>query len=188
MSNLINPSEMYEETDDSSHAKIRLMVCPVCRTIDPLPAFDGPDEYDETGQARATLHMFDDNRFHPFIVGTVSEESWNNPRLRPHIVDKVSQEINPVPAGDGDGLGQEAYDVKNTFAEDAMRCWRIEHNRTKDCGDWKIDRKRLIPYTQAERKAEGLPHRARDIRSNTYLCDYCVMRSVKQSKIVKEKY
>lgn len=186
MSNLIDPSEMYEETNDKDGTRIRILVCPVCKTIDPLPFYDGPMEYDETGQARATLHMFNDSKFHPFIVGTVSEESWNNPRIRPEIVKKVSEELTP--AGEGEGLGQEAYDVKNTFAEDAMRCWRIEHNRTKDCGDWRIDRKRLIPHTQAERKAEGLPHRARDIQSNTYLCDYCVMRSVKQSKIVKDKY
>jgi hypothetical protein len=185
MSGLIDPSEMYEETVDSSDAKIRVMVCPVCKTIDPLPFYDGPDQYDDTGQAKATLHMYSDDRFHPFIVGTVSEVSWNNPRLRPEIVRKVTEELSP--AGEGEGLGQEYYDVKNTFAEDAMTCWRVAHARTKDCGDWKTDKMKLIPHTQAERKAEGLPHRARDINSQMYLCDFCVMKSVKQSLIVKSK-
>lgn len=180
MSNLINPNELVETSNDSNDEKIRLMVCPVCKSIDPLPMYDGPDEYDETGQAKATMHMFGDGRFHPFIVGTVSEKSWENPRTRSEIVKKVSSEVSP---GEGVGLGDELYDVRSNYSEEAMKCWRIEHNRTKDCGDWKIERKRLIPHTQAERKAEGMPHRARDIQSKTYLCDFCVMRSVKQNKV-----
>lgn len=184
MSNLINPADLIEESDDSKDAKIRLMVCSVCKSIDPLPFYDGPNEYDETGQAKATMHMFADGKFHPFIVGTVSEKSWSSPTVRPEILKKLGAELAP---GEAEGLGAEFYDIKNTFAEDAMTCWRIGHNRTKDCGDWHADSKKLIPNTQAERRAEGLPHRARDIDSKMFLCDFCVMKSVHQDKVNKSK-
>ena len=183
LGDLIRPEDFIEETKDSDDAKIRLLVCNICQTVTPLPYFDGPNEYDQTGQARAQDHKFGDGRFHPFIVGTVSEKSWDNPRIRPEILAKLSEELTP---GEGEGFGQEFYDVKNTFSEDAMKCWRIDHNRTTDCQDYKTEPKRLIPNTQADRRAEGLPSRARDIPTNMFLCDFCPYKSVVQTKWVEK--
>jgi hypothetical protein len=175
-------------TTDNDDPKIRLLVCSVCNSVDPLPFYDGPNEYDVTGQARAQEHRHPDGRFHKFIVGTVSEKSWDNPRVRSEILSKISEETGLAP-GEGSGFGQQFYNVKSTFAEDAMKCWRIDHNRTTDCQDFRSDKKRLISLEiQKDRRSEGLPSKAKDLWGNHWLCNYCPYQSHLQSKINKEKY
>lgn len=176
--------ELVEKSNDRDEARIRLLICNTCNSIQPLPFYQGRPEGDTTLHARLEEHRFPDGNEHFGNLATVSERSWNDPTKRQGILDEMKKATKP---GTGDGLGDEFYDVKNTFAEDAMKCWRIEHNRTSNCQDYKHDKKRLIPNTQKERKAEGLAHRAQDIASNTFLCDFCPYKSVVQTRVMKER-
>jgi len=62
------------------------------------------------------------------------------------------------------GFHPEWYATKDTYAEDAGRCYNV-HRRPKgtDCIDWRSDRKRLTPENWAGR--------------HVYLCDFCPVAS-----------
>lgn len=170
--------DLIVEKDDSNDRKIRLLICRTCNTIDPLPDWDGPVDYDDTLMSRVGMHQFDGTtRGHDLDLGRVSEQSWNEPTRRADILKEIAKNVGGP--GGSDGLGQAFYDVKNTFQEDAMRCWRVEHSRTTNCGDYMSPKKLLLSDTRAERKAEGLDPKA---RGRTYLCKFCPYESVVQNR------
>lgn len=61
------------------------------------------------------------------------------------------------------GFEPEFYATKDTFTEDALRCYDL-HRRPKgtDCIDWQSDRKRLTPENRPK---------------HVYLCDFCPVAS-----------
>lgn len=177
--------ELIEKSNDKDDAKMRILVCYTCDSIDPLPFYDGPPQYDDTLNHRVGLHRFPDGREHFGQLMRVSEKSWNDPQKRTEIIRQMHQHRN---AGQGDGLGEDIYDVKNTYQEDAMSCWRLEHNRTSNCEDYKSDKKRLVyQQTLADRKAAGMEHRSKHIATDTYLCDFCPYKSVVQRRVMDAK-
>lgn len=177
-------TDTEERVVDSDDARIRLLICHVCNTIDPLPWFDGPVEHDDTLKARLAQHRTPEGHPHIGNLATVSESSWNTPERRARIIEELSK------ARDGGeaGLGTHFYDVRSTFEEDAMRCWRIEHNRTTNCEDYKSDRKKLVPNnTREERKELGLSTKAKDRPANTWLCQFCPYQSIVMQRVRKAK-
>jgi hypothetical protein len=80
-----------------------------------------------------------------------------------------------VGVGKGAGLGDEAYAVRDNFAEDAMKCWRFEHGRTSNCGDYMDDSKKILADSRGERKDLGLDPKA---RASIKLCQFCPYHSV----------
>ena len=66
-----------------------------------------------------------------------------------------------------------------------MTCWIKEHNQTKDCGDYKHDKKLLKPGTELERMKAGLEKESNGPK--VYLCDYCPVKSKVQEKAFKKK-
>jgi hypothetical protein len=164
-------------TDDT---KVRLLICGVCKSIEELPWFEGPQEYDDTGNFRLGQHRFASGNLHPFTVGDVLKREWDNPTIQRAIVTGITEQVEGLKEG---GLGDEFYDVRSTFFEDAMACWK-RHNRTTNCTDYKTDRMRLLPDTRAERKELGLEVKN---RPSTHLCDFCPYKSVVQKKYVKDK-
>lgn len=174
MTNLLTPA-----TDDSSGPKLRLLICRTCNSIDALPAFDGPGEYDEVLHARVAQHQHPGpapTRGHDMVLATVSEASWNDEGKRRGIVEKVSKEV--VGLGQSSGLGPLA-DVRSTYQEDAMRCWRIAHARTSDCGDYMSSGMTILSDSVAERKDLGLDPKR---RAKLKLCQFCVVHSLVQQK------
>jgi hypothetical protein len=68
------------------------------------------------------------------------------------------------------GFDPEFYATKDTFQEDAMRCFNL-HRRPQgaDCIDWQADYRRVTPHDWKGR--------------NVYLCDFCpVASSVKTAQ------
>lgn len=164
-----------ERVVDADDARIRLLLCYVCDTIEPLPWFDGPIEHDETLQARLTKHRTPEGFPHVGNLATVSETSWNTPERRERIV----EELEAVRNGGEAGLGTVFYDTRNTFEEDAMDCWRRLHGRTENCEDYKSDKMRLLPDTREERKDLGLSIKQKDRPGQgTHLCMFCPYHSV----------
>lgn len=159
---------------------VRLLICHDCKSVDALPDFDGPAEYDQLLNYRVTQHRFPDGSEHYGIMGRAKQEDWENPTTREGILKEMAQKFGRP--GTGTGLGIEYYNVKQNFQEEAFTCWR-QHNRTTDCSDWRSDSKRILPDTRAERKEAGLDTKS---RPNIWLCDFCPVNQVifqkKQSK------
>lgn len=177
------PAEGEEHVVDDGDARIRLLLCYVCDSIEPLPWFDGPVEHDETLHARLLKHRTPEGHPHRGNLATVSETSWNTPERRERIVEELSK----VRAGGEAGLGTKFYDVRSTFEEDAMDCWRRLHNRTENCDDYMSDSKRLLPNTREERKDLGLSVRAKDRPGGSSLCMFCPYHSVVMQRARKKQ-
>lgn len=175
MGKLIDPNELVETSDDSKDTKLRLLICHTCSSIQPIAAFHGPAEHDEQLHARVAEHQYPGSRptrGHDMDLGKVSERSWNDPEKRRSILAKLGEEIG---TGKGAGLGVENYDLRDDYMDMAMRCWRVEHNRTSDCGDYMSDRMTLLAHSVEERRDLGLDPRQ---RPKLKLCQFCPMHSV----------
>lgn len=163
---------------------IRALQCVTCHSIEVLPVYFGPPENDELLSYVVEKHKFPDgsahfgNLIHHINVdladGTgerpATMDDWNNEKFR-ELITKDIQEKATKP-GSGTGLGQEYYDTKDTFREDANACWkaRLQPDR---CNDYGSESKRLVPKTAADRKELGLGKP----RSNRTLCEFCVMHA-----------
>jgi hypothetical protein len=165
------------ETD----TRVRLLICAVCKSIEELPAYDGPQEHDDTGNYRLSFHQLPSGNFHPYTVADISKADWDKPAYREAIVRQITQELDGTVEA---GLGQAFYDVRSNFQEDAITCWK-EHGRPGSqhktgCEDYKSDRKRLLPDTRADRRAEGLDPKN---RPSTYLCQFCPYHRVVETRV-----
>lgn len=166
------------ETDDKLDKKIRLLICKTCNTIDPLPDYDGPADYDDTLMGRVGEHQFEgSSRGHELDLGRVSEKSWNDPRLQKEMLAEIGKNVGG--SGGGQGLGEGLYAVRDNYMEQAMQCWRFKHGRTSNCDDYMHPKMLLLSDTKADRKAEGLDPKA---RGRTYLCKFCPMESIVQQR------
>lgn len=155
--------------------KIRLLICATCPSIEELPAFDGPPEYDEWLTRALTKHKTANGTPHIGLpIANVKSSEWSDPTTRKAIIEKIYG--HAAMPGRAEGMGSEYYDTKSNFLQDAMTCWK-GFNRTTDPGhcDYRKDNKRLYPGTGADRKELGLDPKD---RPNTFLCDFCPVHSI----------
>jgi hypothetical protein len=108
----------------------------------------------------ATLGQFD-----------VSEEEWNRLSTRKSILKQLTA------PGEATPYGAELYELKDNYHADAMKCWK-QHNRTKNCDEFRAPHKKLVAPTRELRKDIGLEIRAKKRPSSTTLCDFCPMSSI----------
>lgn len=176
-------SDLVATRDDSADAKLRLLVCKVCHSIQPLPDYQGRDiDRDETLLARVAEHQYPGSqRGHDMELLRVSETSWNDPGIRRQITAEMGKHIG---LGEGEGLGSELYDVRNNYSDDAMACWRFKHNRTTDCGDYMKPHMAVLSDSKADRKDLGLDPKARPA---IMVCQFCVIHSLVEQKKRKAK-
>lgn len=153
-------------------AQVRLLACSVCKTIEELPDFEGRAEEDHLLARLIERHGPEENR-HIGQLFKVEQAQWEDQRVKAQIARQIADKLS----GGETGLGSEYYDLKNTFAEDAMACFSV-HLRNPDCNDYKSDSKRLTPGTAADRKEAGLP----EYRTwkDHYLCEHCPVHSLVQ--------
>jgi len=162
--------------------KIRLLICEYCGTVEEMPDFEGNWQNDEWFGRLVQKHLLPSGEHtHGNVhIGKVEADKWMN--HKEDITAKMASEFK-LP-GEGTGLGDTFYDVKSNFMADAFKCWKTDHNRTTNCGDYKSDKKRLLPDTRAERKSEGLDIKS---RPNTFLCDFCPYNSIVMQRQRKAK-
>ena len=163
--------------------KIRLLICEHCGTVEEMPMYEGPWQHDEWLNSMLKRHLLPsgESTHGPVHVGFIENDKWMS--HRESIVAEVAKEFT-LP-GQGAGLGQTYYDTKSNFLADAFKCWKVDHNRTLNCEDYRSDKKRLYPDTKGDRKDLGLDPGS---RPNTFLCDFCPYNSVVMQRQRKDKF
>jgi len=157
--------------------QIRLLVCRTCKSIDELPDFDGPEEYDTVLQVAVERHQKPEP--HLGLLMKFPLKYWARPDVKTEVMKQISEGSSGL-----DVFGTNFYDTKSTFHEDAMKCYNLHMRPTTSCGDYKSDKKELKPGTANERKAEGLgEHRGPKV----YLCDFCPYKMQVQKQAFNAK-
>ena len=158
-----------QDTKKSDEPQIRLLYCKDCGSIEELPDFDGPPQYDHLLEISLEKHRTPSGMEHVGSLFKVDIRVWAQYEARRQIIEQIK-------GGASKGLGEidEAfYDTKSTFHEDAMRCYQ-QHLRPKgQCPDWRSDSRVLLPNTKADRKELGLTDVSQVGGPKNYLCYFC---------------
>jgi hypothetical protein len=162
---------------------MRLLVCNSCRTIDPLPDYDGPAEDDRTLTFATESHRDASGEPHRGHLVNVKDKDWENPRIRHDIIEQLNSKTHT-------GLESSFYVTKANSMEDAMACFRRHRRPADSCEDYLSESKRMKPDTAADRKELGLGKRKVDPRKEVYLCHFCPVHSkvVERWRIAKGAY
>lgn len=158
--------------------QIRLLVCRTCKSAEELPDWEGRPEDDTLLQITVERHQRPEP--HIGILYKFPVKYWAVPKAKAAIMAQIKEGSPGL-----DVFGTNYYETKSTFQEDALTCWG-QHNRTKDCSDYKIDSKQLKPDTAKDRKDAGLG-RPGTTGPKVYLCDFCPVKSERQKFAFKEK-
>lgn len=165
------------ELPDPTQPHVRILVCHVCQSVEELPDYDGPVEYDQLLDYKVAPHAFPSGTPHKGLLVRVPTKKWQSQDFRDAFVDQIETMVG---AGHGDGVPGLAYDLKSNFKQDAMQCWK-EHRRVADCGDYQSKSKALYADTKAERKEAGMDI-SLSARPKHFLCDYCPVQSIVDQK------
>lgn len=148
----------------------RLLRCDDCYTVEPLPDYEGPPDQDEVlAHLVATRHTEPDGTLHRGKLLRVEKRHWDSPSTQEAIVARIREESGHT------GLDPVFYATRDTYAEDALKCWS-QHHRVHACSDYKSDRKRLTPDTQAERRELGMAKYRSSL--SRYLCEFCPVHTL----------
>lgn len=154
--------------------RIRVLYCHQCQTLDEMPDYDGPSEYDEVLQAIIDQrHTEDSGLKHVGQLFDVPVAAWRDRSLRKNIIKQFKQ-------GGSKGLAEvdpEFYNSRMIFEEDAMKCFG-QHGRPQNgCSDYRSKNKLLVPDTKAERKDAGLEAPSKAPGHRVAICDFCPVSS-----------
>jgi hypothetical protein len=169
--------------DVSVDGKLRLLYCRTCKTIEELPDFSGPPEYDTLLQVLSERHRSPAGDSHVGNLFDVDIQVWANDDARREI-------IRQIKGGGSKGLDEfdaAFYDTRNTFFEDAAECYSRHLRPKAACPDWMSDRMILLPDTKSERKSEGLAAPAKAPGHKVHLCDFCVVKRYYARRINEQK-
>jgi hypothetical protein len=162
---------------------IRLLICTTCNSVEEMPDYEGHWREDTWQNELLARHMLPSGeKTHGDIhVARIEQEDWLS--HKEDILAKMSSEF--VAPGKGAGFGQSFYDTKDNFSVDAMKCWRVDHGRRLNCEDYMSDKKKLLPDTKADRKAEGIDYKH---RPSIYLCQFCPVHQYVQQQKASESF
>jgi len=161
---------------------MRLLFCDHCHTLEELPDYDGNDpvdplleglvfkhnERDPMAHGGRDLHHSPMRLVHIEPDGTrTSDEVWEKDREK--ILKKLNEENKKV------GMASWAYESMNTYAEDALRCYR-DHRRPdlgagNPCIDYWSDSKRIGRPTKIGKQV--LKEAPKTGTNDPHLCQWC---------------
>lgn len=171
---LLQPNKVPENGPE-----IRLLHCSVCGTIEELPLFDGDPENDHLLQILIDQHVFPGSgEPHVGRLFRLPQLQWENPNTRREIIKQMK-------GGGSAGIDEfdpEFYATRNTFQEDALKCYSAHLRPTDGCPDYNTPPKRLLPNTKADRKELGLVSPDKAPGPKNYLCQFCPVHSVVMQK------
>ena len=172
---IVSPSGLIEAEMDPGNKHVRLVFCHTCSSVNQIPDYKGPPEYDHYLRYITDQHQTEG---HPHR-GAMAR-CKDTPDMINAAIDEMENNVNEVRAGAGAGLGQAMYDLRDNNNVEAMQCWK-RHSRTRDCADYRSEPKRLWIDTKADRRDAGMSTRRED-RPNIWLCDHCPVHSIIQQK------
>lgn len=137
---------------------VRLLICHSCRTVDELPDFHGRPEDDVLLDDLIQRHRFPDGNEHMGKLALVEEAVWHDPYKRQAVLEQIKKAVEK-----STGFPSEWYATRDTYREDAMRCYK-QHSRPKQgCIDYCDSDKRLGNPTRAGWEAGP----------RVFLCNFC---------------
>ena len=160
-----------------TQARLRLLWCGQCRTLEELPWYDGPVERDGVLEYAVSKHSTNGSLHDGYKLYDVEERIWTLPGYRRSIIEQIKGGSTGLAAFDAN-----YYNVQQTLREDALKCYHLHSRPREGCIDWRDDRKLLVPDTRVERKELGLPMPGRGASPVSYLCDFCPVRSYYERK------
>lgn len=172
--------------------QLRLLICDVCNSVQPIPwcGTEGDCSHstcmDPLNTRIAEHKHFEGDTGQFARLAGIEKAVWENPEYQRAFLNDLA--VITGKAGDGQGLGAPLYEAMANYEEQAHDCWARKHNRTTDCGDYKSAKMKLTPDTKALRKDLGLTVKDKFIPGSTYLCDYCPMKSIMQTKVYSKQY
>lgn len=157
--------------------QVRLLKCFNCKTIDELPDYEGNPEHDVLlDRLIADKHT---NRgsgeTHVGVLAKVDKKHWNVESTRKTIVKQMWSEDT--------GFDAEYYATRNTYREDALKCYAAHLRPQGGCPDWEHPAKLIKADTKQERKEAGLTGKTPEI----YLCRFCPVASHVRTQMRAER-
>lgn len=150
---------------------MRLLLCHDCKTLEEVPDFDGPPELDVLLQDLTERHRFDGREPHRGQLMRIKPEDWENRKTREAIIAEVWNKAGYT------GMEPEFYATKNTFQEDAAKCFN-KHNRPQDgCIDYCIPSKKLGNSTLTREEQKISKDAGFKPRGAVYLCYFCPVQA-----------
>jgi hypothetical protein len=160
--------------DTETQEQIRLLRCDDCLTLEELPDFDGPAEYDTLLIVLTDKHKFPNGEPHRGRLIKVEKRAWGMSNLKEAILQQIWQGSKGLAEFDSTH-----YEVKQTFHEDALKCYAQHLRPQEGCPDFNSPSKILKPDTKAERKEIGLSPQGMPV---IHLCSFCPVRSYMERK------
>ena len=148
--------------------QVRLLLCHDCKSLEELPDYQGDPRGDILLTVLTDRHESAGIKHRGQLL-RVDKKHWDSPSTKRAIENQIRESAGHT------GLDTEFYATKNTFQEDALKCWE-KHLRNPACGDYRSDKMILRPGTKADRKAAGLP----ESTMKTWLCSFCPVHSLVQ--------
>jgi hypothetical protein len=157
----------------------RLLVCRECMTIEQLPLYDGPPALEASDPildnlVRRHVQKHGDIKPDNAALLVAGEEKCNCQKCRgsgPTFWEAHRTEVLSGLKERWTGFHPEWYATKDTYREDAMRCFNI-HRRPQgtDCIDYRDDGRKLSGRDWPQDKA-------------VYLCDFCPVKTAVDTAI-----
>lgn len=151
--------------------KVRLVLCEFCKTAEEVPDYGGSDPVDPLIEELVMQH----NIRNPLAHG--GQRIHHSP-IRLFRFDDAAYAKNPekclelaMEQNKTDGFTAWASEVRNTFGDDALKCFSAHRRPSEGCIDYHDDSKRLGRPTPEGRK---VARSNQEVVANTpFLCDFC---------------
>ena len=154
--------------------ELRLLVCQDCRSIEELPPYEGDPRRDILLEDSLSRHMTGEHTVkgetrytgsHKVSVLKVAQSFWSHTETRERITKQIS-------AGGSRGIeelegAEDYYGTRDTYREDALKCFQRHHRPDEGCIDYQNPDKRIGNPT-----SEGWKTGPR-----VYACNFCPVQT-----------
>ena len=148
-------------------AKLRLLICHTCKSIEEVPDFEGCPDDDVLLEHALGPHRFPTGLEHIGNLAVVSKADWEDHNRRRSIEAEIKSAVEK-----NTGLPTEFYATKNQFQADALKCYTQHHRPKEGCIDYCDSSKRLGNPTKAGWQAGP----------RVFLCSFCPVESYVQMR------
>lgn len=163
---------------------MRLLYCNTCATLEEVPdsAHELQEgEVDPLVEELVRRHTERDPMGHggaqlqtsPFRLPVVDDDEWKNDRAK--IIDLLNAENKKV------GFDAWVAEATNTYAEDALRCYKEHHRPAEGCIDYWSDAKRIGRPTVEGQAVVRDQYKLGE--SDPHLCQWCPVQSWVQTQV-----